>query len=91
MWEKNLKKNRYVYMYDSVLLLYSRNGHNLVNQLYFNKAFLKRAQEKKKRERENVSTSLQLEGYRKFSLLKVSFSGRRTRLRKLFITTYAQT
>ena len=37
MWEKNLKENGYVYMYDRITLLYSRNYHNLVNRLYFNK------------------------------------------------------
>ena len=26
-----------MYMYDCVTLLYSRNWHNIVNQLYFNK------------------------------------------------------
>ena len=37
MWEKNLKENGCVYMYNQITLLYSRNYHNLVNQLYFNK------------------------------------------------------
>ena len=36
-WEKNLRENGYVYMYDWIILLYSRNCHNLVSQLYFNK------------------------------------------------------
>ena len=27
----------YMYMYDWVPLLYSRNWHNIVNQVYFNK------------------------------------------------------
>ena len=36
------KRNVYIYMtgiymYDRVILLYSRNWHNIVNQLYFNK------------------------------------------------------
>ena len=35
IWEKNLKGNGYVYMYDWIPLLYSRNYHNIVNQLYF--------------------------------------------------------
>ena len=35
MWEKNLKKNIYVYMYNCVTLMYSRNYHNIVNQLYY--------------------------------------------------------
>ena len=42
MWEKNLRENGYVYMYDWVTLLYSRNDHNLVNQLYFHKTFFKK-------------------------------------------------
>ena len=37
MWGKNLKENGYVYMYNPITLLYSRNYHNLVNQLYSNK------------------------------------------------------
>ena len=37
MWEKNLSKNGYMHMYDWVTLLYSRNYHNLVSQLHFNK------------------------------------------------------
>ena len=36
--EKNLKKNGCVYMYNWITLLFSRNYHNIVNQLYFNKA-----------------------------------------------------
>ena len=31
MWENNLRENGYVYTYDWVTLLYSRNYHNLVN------------------------------------------------------------
>ena len=31
MWEKNLKENGDVYMYDWVTLLYNRNYHSLVN------------------------------------------------------------
>ena len=34
MMEDNIKKS---YIYDWVTLLYSRNRHNIVNQLYFNK------------------------------------------------------
>ena len=34
--EKNLKKNRYVYMYNWITLLYTWNYHNTVNQLYSN-------------------------------------------------------
>ena len=37
MWEKNLRENGYMYTYERTSLLYSRNDHNLVNQLYFNK------------------------------------------------------
>ena len=36
-WWKNLNENGYTYMYNWILLLYSRSYHNLVNQLYFNK------------------------------------------------------
>ena len=32
-------KKRNVYMYDWVTLLYSRNWHNIINQLYFNKKY----------------------------------------------------
>ena len=34
---KNLKENGYVYMYNWIILLYSRNYHNIVDQLHFNK------------------------------------------------------
>ena len=34
---KNLKKNECVYMYNGIILLYSRNYHNIVNQLHFHK------------------------------------------------------
>ena len=37
--EKNIKKR--IHMYNGVSLLYSRNEHNVVNQLYFNKKQLK--------------------------------------------------
>ena len=33
--EKNMKNN--IYMYNGIILLYSRNKHNIINQLYFNK------------------------------------------------------
>ena len=36
-WEKNLKENGYGYIYNWTTLLYSRNYHNIVNHLYFNK------------------------------------------------------
>ena len=35
--EKNLRKNKYVYMYNWITLLYIWNEHHIVNQLYFNK------------------------------------------------------
>ena len=36
-----MRKRMYIYIcvYDCVTLLYSRNWHNFVNQLYFNKKF----------------------------------------------------
>ena len=37
MWEKNLKETWSVYMFNWITLLYIRNDHNIVNQLYFNK------------------------------------------------------
>ena len=36
LWEKNMKKNGYVYMYSCISLLYSRNYQNIANQLYLN-------------------------------------------------------
>ena len=33
-WGKDLKKNRYMYMYNWITLLYTWNHHNIVNQLY---------------------------------------------------------
>ena len=33
---RNLKKNRYMYMYNWITLLYTWNLHNIVNQLWFN-------------------------------------------------------
>ena len=39
MMEKNMKKN--IYAYNWATLLYSRNQHNILNQLYFNNIFLK--------------------------------------------------
>ena len=35
MWENNLKENGCVFMYNWITSLYSRNNHNIVNQLYF--------------------------------------------------------
>ena len=32
-----MSKGMGIYMYDWVTVLYSRNGHNIVDQLYFNK------------------------------------------------------
>ena len=39
--EKNMKKKVYVFMDNWITWLYSRNEHNTVNQLYFNKINLK--------------------------------------------------
>jgi len=39
MWEKNLKENGCVYMYNRIIWLYNRNDHNIVNQLQFNEPF----------------------------------------------------
>ena len=33
---KESEKSEYMYMYDCFTLLYSRNKHHIVNQLYFN-------------------------------------------------------
>ena len=41
MGEKNLRENGYVYLYDWVTLVYSRNYCSLINQLYLNKNFKK--------------------------------------------------
>jgi len=41
VWEKNVKENGCVYMYNWITLLYSRNYHNIVNQLYCNKTLKK--------------------------------------------------
>ena len=46
MWEKNLKESGCVYMYKWIILWHRRNYHNIVNQLYFNKAL--KMQKKKK-------------------------------------------
>ena len=35
--EKKSARDGCVYMYNGIILLYSRNHHNLINQLYFNK------------------------------------------------------
>ena len=37
VWENNLKENRCLCIYNWITLLYSRNDHNLVNQLDFDK------------------------------------------------------
>ena len=42
MWKKRLKEKGPVYMYDWVALLYHKSYHNVVNQLYSNKAFFKK-------------------------------------------------
>ena len=39
--EGNMIKRMYIYMYDWVTLLCSRNWYNIVNQLYFSKNILK--------------------------------------------------
>ena len=33
MWEKKLERNGYMYMYNWIILLYTWNYHNIVNQL----------------------------------------------------------
>ena len=48
MQEKNLKEKGYVYMHNCITLLCSRNYHNLVNQLYFNKTLKNETKEKTK-------------------------------------------
>ena len=48
MWEKNMKENGCVYMYNWIALLYSKNYHKLVNQLYFNKTSKNEKKKKKK-------------------------------------------
>ena len=40
-WENNLKENEDVCTYKQITFLYRRNYHNLVNQLYLNRIFLK--------------------------------------------------
>ena len=42
MWEKKLKENGYVNMYDGITLLYSRHNHNLINQLNYASIKLKK-------------------------------------------------
>ena len=42
IWEKNLKKNGYMYMYNWITLLYIWNSHNIVNQLWYKIKILKR-------------------------------------------------
>ena len=43
MTDDNMRKRMYVYIYDWVTLLYSRNWHNTVNQLYFDKKIFKKS------------------------------------------------
>ena len=45
MMEDGMRKRMYVYMYDGVTMQYSRNQHNITNQLYFkeNKTFFRMA------------------------------------------------
>ena len=45
MWGR---ENGYVYMYDRINLLYSRNHHDLTNQLHFSNTLKKRIQEDSK-------------------------------------------
>ena len=56
MWEKNLKENECVYVYNWITLLYSRNDHKIVNQLCLNKI-------------KNKDGSLRLGGHNKSSVL----------------------
>ena len=37
LMEDNVRKGMYMYICDWITLLYSRNWHNILNQLYFNK------------------------------------------------------
>ena len=46
MWEKNLKKNGCVHMYDWITLLYGRNYHNIEIPLDFNKTLNNKKQNK---------------------------------------------
>ena len=41
MWEKSLKKDGYMYIYNRITVLYRRNDNDIVNQLYFNKTLKK--------------------------------------------------
>ena len=41
IWENNLKKNKYMNVFNWNNLLYTWNSHNIVSQLYSNKIFLK--------------------------------------------------
>ena len=52
--EKNLKESRYVYVCNRITLFCSRNYHNIVNQLHFNKT-LKNGKRKLKQEGYNLS------------------------------------
>ena len=46
-WWKILCKKECIYTYDWITMLYSRNWHNTVNQLYSNKIFFKKKPESK--------------------------------------------
>lgn len=37
IWEKDLKKNRCMYMYNCFTLLYNLSQYDIANQLYYNK------------------------------------------------------
>jgi len=37
MWEKNLKENQCVYLYNWITLLYNKDCHDILNQLYFSR------------------------------------------------------
>ena len=45
------KKNGYVYTFNGIILFYSRNFHNMVNQLYLNKTLKKGKKKKKKKKK----------------------------------------
>ena len=57
MWEKNLRKNGYVYMYNWITVLYSRNYKDTVSQLHFNKTF----KNEKKKENPNAVAQVTIE------------------------------
>ena len=57
MWEKDMKEGGFVYMYNRISLLYSRNDYNLVNQPYFNKT-LKRKKKKSHTHRNEITKAI---------------------------------